>query len=232
MKRILVADDEQASGDIIRFFIQKHGLLLEIVGQTTRGDETVEAVNRLHPDIVFLDIEMPALNGLQVMEELRRTYARDITFIIITAYDSFAYIQKALRLGAKDFLLKPILYDQFCEAMERVLGYRYSENPLVNRLMEFIDQHYAQELHLSDCARALATSESNVVRLFKKYLNTNFSAYYNEVRINKAKALLAGGHPIKEAAAMVGYNNLNYFYRIFKAQLGVTPKEYLNQIEQ
>lgn len=113
-----------------------------------------------------------------------------------------------------------------------VLGYRYSENPLLNRLMEFIDQHYAQELHLSDCAKALATSESNVARLFRKYLNTSFSAYYNEVRINKAKALLAGGHPIKEAAAMVGYNNLNYFYRIFKAQLGVTPREYLNQNEQ
>ena len=231
MKRILLADDEQASSDIIRFFIQKHDLPLEIVGQTTRGDETVEAVRRLHPDIVFLDIEMPVLNGLQVMEALRRTYRRDITFIILSAYDVFAYIQKALRLGAKDFLLKPILYDQFCETMERVLGYRYSENPLLNRLMEFIDQHYMEELHLSDCARALATSESNVTRLFKKYLNTNFTAYYNQVRIDKARALLACGHPIKEVASMVGYNNLNYFYRIFKAQLGVTPKEYLNQNE-
>ncbi len=229
MKRVLLADDEQASSDIIRFFIEKHQLPLEIVGQTTRGDETVEAVKRLHPDLVFLDIEMPVLNGLQVMEVLNREYAREITFVILTAYSSFAYIQKALRLNAKDFLLKPILYEQFCETMQRVLGYRYSDNPLFNQLMEFIDQHYMEELSLSDCARALATSESNVARLFRRYLGTTFTACCNEVRIRKAMILLSRGCPIKEAAATVGYNSLNYFYRIFKAQTGMTPKEYLNQ---
>ena len=195
-----------------------------------RGDETVEAVRQLRPDIVFLDIEMPILNGLQVMEQLRQTYSREIAFIIITAYSSFEYIQRALRLGTKDFLLKPILYEQFCETMQRVLGYRYSDNPLVNQLIEFIDQHYMEDLHLSDCARVLTTSESNVVRLFKKYLNTNFTTYYNEVRIKKSQEMLAGGCSIKEAASKAGYNNLNYFYRIFKAQLGMTPKEYLNQV--
>ncbi len=229
MKRILLADDEQASSEIIRFFIQKHQLPLEIVGQTTRGDETVAAIKRLCPDIVFLDIEMPGLNGLQVMDVLRREYSKEISFVIVTAYSSFDYIQKALRLNAKDFLLKPILYEQFCETMERVLGYRYSENPLFNQLMEFIDQHYMEDLRLSDCAQALATSESNVSRLFKQHLNTSFTAYYNEVRILRAKELLAKGYPVKEAATTVGYNNLNYFYRIFKNSVGMTPKEYLNQ---
>lgn len=228
MKRVLLADDERASSEIIRFFIQKHRLPLEIVGETTRGDETVREVLRLQPDIVFLDIEMPVFNGLQVMEMLQREYKRDLTCIIVTAYDSFSYIQKALRLHAADFLLKPILYEQFCETMERVLGYRYSENPMFNQLMEYIDLHYAEELKLGDCAHALATSDSNVSRLFKQYLDTNFTSYYNSVRIEKAQQLLLRGVAVKEAAAQVGYNNLNYFYRIFKDRTGMTPREYLS----
>ena len=71
-----------------------------------------------------------------------------------------------------------------------------------------------------------------MARLFKQYLDSSFTAYYNEVRIRKAKALLTSGYPVKEVAAMVGYNSLNYFYRIFKAQVGMTPKEYLNQGEE
>ena len=228
MKRVLLADDEHASSEIIRYFIEKHNLPLEIVGEATRGDETVREVLRLQPDIVFLDIEMPVYNGLQVMEILQREYKRDLTCIIVTAYDSFSYIQKALRLHAADFLLKPIVYAQFCETMERVLGYRYSDNPMVNQLLEFIDLHHAEELKLSDCAQALATSESNVARLFKQHLNTNFTSYYNCVRIEKAKQLLAGGAAVKEAAAKVGYNNLNYFYRTFKTQTGLTPREYVS----
>ena len=226
MKKVLLADDERASSDIIRYFIEKHKLPLEVVGETTRGDETVEAVKRLRPDIVFLDIEMPGLNGLQVMEKLSHEPLGDVAFIIITAYNSFTYAQQALRLKARDFLLKPILYEQFCETMQRVLGYRYSDNPLFNQLMEYIDLHYMEELHLGDCAAALSTSESNVARLFKHYLNTSFTTYYNSVRINKATELLHNGYSVKEAADMVGYSNLNYFYRIFKKQTGMTPKEH------
>lgn len=229
MKRVLLADDEQSSIDIIRFFIRKHQLPLEISGQTMRGDDTVEAIKRLAPDIVFLDIEMPVLNGLQVMDAISVEHSLNVTFIVMSAYNSFDYVQRALRLNAKDYLLKPIMFEQFCETMHRVLGYRYSQNSLCNQLMEYIDLHYMEELSLDECATELATSKSNVVRLFKQYLNTSFTAYYNEVRIRRARKLLEEGYSIKYAAASVGYNNLNYFYRMFKAQAGVTPKEFVSR---
>ena len=230
MKRVLLADDEHASSEIIRYFIEKHDLPLEIVGEATRGDETVREVLRLQPDIVFLDIEMPVYNGLQVMEILQREYKRDLMCIIVTAYDSFSYIQKALRLHAADFLLKPILYEPFCETMERVLGYRYSENPMFNRLMEFLNLNYTKPLRMQDCAGALGTSESNIARLLKQELSTNFTTYCNELRIRRAKELLTDGYSIKEAADLVGYQNLNYFYRTFKSFNQMTPKEFVQGI--
>ena len=167
------------------------------------------------------------MNGLQVMEKVNREYDGKIHFIIITAFDSFAYAQQAFRMNARDFLLKPVMYEQFCETMERVVGYKYSDNPAFNQLLEYIDLHYAEELRLADCARDLAVSESNVVRLFKKYLNTNFTTYYNGVRLRHAREFLEQGHTIKEAADLAGYNNLNYFYRIFKNSYHMTPKEFV-----
>ncbi len=227
MKRVLLADDESAPSEIIRYFIRKNNLPLEVVGETKDGDATVKAIYRLRPDIVFLDIEMPGMNGLQVMEKVNREYSGNVNFIIITAFDSFAYVQQALRMNAKDFLLKPVMYEQFCETMKRVVGYKYSDNPSFNQLLEFIDVHYAEDIRLGDCAKALSMSESNVARFFKKYLDTNFTAYYNEVRMRRAREFLEQGYSIKETADMAGYNNLNYFYRMFKNQYDMTPKEYI-----
>lgn len=69
-------------------------------------------------------------------------------------------------------------------------------------------------------------SESNVARFFKKYLDTSFTAYLNEVRMRYAREFLKEGRSIKEAADLAGYNNLNYFYRVFRQKYGMTPKEY------
>lgn len=226
MKKVLLADDERSSSDIIKFFIEKHTLPLEVVAETVRGDETVDAIKRLRPDIVFLDIEMPGLNGIEVMEKIRNEYAGNVAFIIITAYNSFEYIQRALRLNAKDFLLKPILYEQFCETLQNVLGYRYSESSLFNQILEYISNHYTEEISLDSCAKATLSSKSHISHLISANLNTNFTAYYNSLRIEKAKELLAKGHPIKEVCNNVGYNNMNYFYKIFKDRVGMTPKEY------
>ena len=227
MKRILLADDESAPGEIIKYFIRTHELPLQVMGESSDGDSTVQAIHKLRPDIVFLDIEMPGMNGLQVMEQIGREYTGNISFIIITAFDSFAYAQQALRMGAKDFLLKPVMYEQFCETMKRVIGYRYSDNPSFNQLLEYIDVHYNEELNLASCAAVLSMSQSNVARFFKKYLDTSFTAYLNEVRMRYARDFLKAGYPIKKAADMAGYNNLNYFYKIFKNKYQMTPKEYL-----
>lgn len=229
MKRILLVDDEQASSEIIRYFISKNSLPLDIVGEACNGRDAVGKIKNLMPDLVFLDIEMPGLTGLQVMEQINQELEHKIDFIIITAFDNFAYAQQALRLGAKDFLLKPVMYEQFCETMRRVVGYEYFDNPAFNQLLAYIEEHYMEELSCSDCARLFNMSQSNIARLFKKYLNVSFTEYYNEVRIQKAKELLERGMPIKEAASSTGYNNLNYFYRIFKKKYGMPPKEYVRK---
>lgn len=232
MKRILLVDDEQTSSEIIRFFINKNMLPLEIVGEACNGKDAVSKIISLTPDIVFLDIEMPGLNGLEVMEIINKNVSYKVDFIIITAFDTFSYAQQAIRLGVKDFLLKPVMYDQFCETMKRVVGYGYFDNSTFNHLMAYIDEHFMEDISLSECAELFNMSQSNIARLCKKYLNMSFTEYYNDVRIHKAKEMIEEGNAIKDAAASVGYNNLNYFYRIFKKKFGVTPKEYIHKNDE
>lgn len=232
MKRVLLVDVEKSSSDIIKFFIKKNGLPLDIVGEASNGREALIKINTLKPDIVFMDIEMPWMNGLQVMDQIKKNANFKTVFIVITAYDVFSYVQQALRLGAEDYLLKPVMYEQFCETMKRVLGYEYFDNPSFNSLLAYIDEHYMEELHCSECAEMFNMSQSNILRLYKKYLNCSFTDYINDVRIHKAIEMLERGDSIKDVSGSVGYNNLNYFYRIFKKKMGVTPKEYIMSGEE
>lgn len=163
------------------------------------------------------------------MERVNREYAGTVSFIVVTAYDSFTYARQALRMNARDYLLKPVMYEQFCETMKRVVGYRYTDNPAFNQLLEYIDLHYAEDICMEDCAKAISMSESNIARFFKKYLNTSFKVYHNNVRMQRARAFLEQGDSIKEAADKAGYQNLNYFYRMFKSYYHMTPKEFVEK---
>ncbi len=137
MLRVLLVDDEPASIEIFRHYIAQYSLPIEVAGVAESGDEAIKAILELKPGLVFLDIQMPVYNGLQVMEEIKK-HDQGVAFIIVTAYAYFEYAQKAIQLGAKDLLLKPVLYDQFSDSLARVLGYRYTDNPQFNALLEWV----------------------------------------------------------------------------------------------
>ncbi len=233
MRQAVIADDEDLSIDLIKYLIKRFNLPINIVAQASSGDETLEMINKLKPDIVFLDIKMPVLSGLEVIEKIKMSKNNPIDFIVITAYSYFEYAQKSLRLGAKDILLKPIEPEQFLETMERVLGYRYSNNQIFNEILEYINHNYQDAIELKECAEKYHTSPSYIARMFKKYYGVSFITYVNNLRIDKAVVLLKNTDmPIKEISYKVGYNNLNYFYKVFKKNIGITPNIFKNGLIQ
>lgn len=224
MRQAIIADDEELSIELIKYLIKRYDLPINIIDQASAGDEALKMIKELKPDIVFLDIRMPVLSGLEVMERAKAMQDNAVDYIIITAYSYFEYAQTALRLGAKDILLKPIEPEQFVDTMERVLGYRYSDNQLFNSILEYINNNYHGEIELKECAEKCHTSPSYIARMFKKHYDVSFITYVNNIRIKKAQELLRDSElSIKEVAYKVGYNNLNYFYRVFKKNVGVTP---------
>lgn len=107
MYRILIADDEGIVTDSLQYIIQKNfGSECE-TAIAKNGRQAIETAESFQPDIALLDIQMPGLNGLKALEEIRAQNPR-VKTLILTAYDNFDYAKEALRLGALDYLMKPI----------------------------------------------------------------------------------------------------------------------------
>lgn len=113
--RTLVVDDEPLAREGIRLRLEREAGF-EVVGECANGLEAVEAIHDLAPDLVFLDVQMPGLNGFEVLEEVDPRHAPVIVFV--TAYDEFAL--RAFEVHALDYVLKPFDDDRFAATLRRV----------------------------------------------------------------------------------------------------------------
>lgn len=227
MKKAIIVDDESLCIDLITSLIERYNIPIDIVDTANNGVSAFEKIKKHNPDIVYLDIEMPEMTGIELMKKVSQEISTPISFIVITAYDSFEYAQAVLRLGAKDILLKPVKYSQFIETMERVLGYRYTSNLTFNEILEFIHRHYKEDIDLKDCSERFHISKSHISRMFKRYMDIGFTTYKNRLKVQNAKELLKDTDlSIKEVSDEAGFTNLNYFYRVFRNETGVTPKDF------
>ncbi|MFZ5814356.1 MAG: response regulator [Bacillota bacterium] len=118
--RILVADDEAIERTALRVLVQRFVPEADVVGEAGSGRQAVEMAEALRPDVILMDITMPGLSGLEALREIRERVP-SVRCLIVSAYDHFHYAQEALRLGAVDYLLKPVKQHQMVEVLERLV---------------------------------------------------------------------------------------------------------------
>jgi two-component system LytT family response regulator len=112
--RVLIADDEPIARRGIRLFLAEHDDI-EVVGEAANGISAVEQINELHPDIVFLDVQMPDLDGFGVIENVEPSTGPAPIYIFVTAHDAHAI--RAFEVHAVDYLLKPYDKERFAKAL-------------------------------------------------------------------------------------------------------------------
>ena len=127
MYKIMIADDEGIVIDALKFIIEKSfGETCQVQSAKT-GRSVIELAESFRPDIALMDIQMPGINGIEAMKEIRKTN-KDIIFIVITAYDKFDYAREAVGLGVMEYVNKPIdrvkITRLLEQAMERINGER------------------------------------------------------------------------------------------------------------
>jgi two-component system LytT family response regulator len=110
--RAVVVDDEELARQVLREYLSAHAEI-ELVAECANGFEAVKAVAESQPDLLFLDIQMPKLDGFEVLELI----GGDLAVIFVTAYDSHAI--RAFEVHAVDYLLKPIAAERFEAALQR-----------------------------------------------------------------------------------------------------------------
>ena len=107
MYRVMIVDDEFFIRKSFRNRINWASYQMEVVGEAANGEQAWELVPTLRPDLMFVDIRMPVLDGFDLATLLRDEYP-DIIVIIISAYNDFQYARKAIENGVFDYLLKPL----------------------------------------------------------------------------------------------------------------------------
>ena len=225
MIRAVICDDEKAALNIIRHFIEAEKLPIQIVGTAENGRDAWNLIQCEKPDLVFMDIHMPYMNGFEIIQKMK-----DTKVIIITAYDSFEYAQKALRLGASDILSKPIDMDQLKQAVIRAIGWSFTGNEVVDTILAYLYGHYAEKIELETLAQLTYCTESHIARVFKKHTGTTIISYVHKIRIEKSIQMMKEQNlSVKEAALAAGYQNLNHFYKYFTQYTGMTPAAYIKQ---
>src|SRR5688500_4469180 len=115
MLRSVIIDDEQKGIDSLKMLIELFIPELKVVAETTRPELSLELIENYMPEIVFLDINMPDMNGFQVLEKLQW---REFHLVFTTAHQEYGL--KALKNNAFDYLLKPIDHEELQETVRKI----------------------------------------------------------------------------------------------------------------
>jgi two-component system LytT family response regulator len=136
--RVLVVDDEApARRKVLRLLREEAGV--DVVGEAESGDAAIAAVKKHRPDLVFLDVQMPGMDGFGVIKSLQAAKIPLSQVIFITAHDKFAL--RAFEVHAFDYLLKPVGEERFREALRRArMQHKQSANGISARLETMLEQ--------------------------------------------------------------------------------------------
>ncbi|HVO72393.1 MAG TPA: response regulator, partial [Ignavibacteriaceae bacterium] len=133
--KAIIIDDEKLAREITKNYLKEHPLI-EVAAECSNGFEGIKAINELKPDLVFLDIQMPKINGFEMLELLDDPPS----IIFSTAFDQYAL--KAFEVNAVDYLLKPFSQDRFNEAISKAYVYlkdKSEQNRIIRNLINYYD---------------------------------------------------------------------------------------------
>jgi two-component system, response regulator YesN len=252
MPSLLVVDDTPIIRRTIADVVRREASAISQVYEAANGIEAVEVARRQRPDIVLMDIRMPGLDGLQASDVIKAELPRT-RLIILSAYEEFTYVQKALQLGAVDYLLKPIrpakllaILVQVCadllaeraQAQQAAVGAdRYHEraaapppanqDPIQQALAYIRQNHQRPDISLNDVAEAVNLSPSHLAHLLRERAGVSYKQQLTALRIEAARRLLRTTNlTISTIGEAVGYQNATNFYRLFQRETGMTPAEF------
>jgi YesN/AraC family two-component response regulator len=210
-------------------------------------------IRELRPDVVISDIDMPVMDGVKLLKAAREE-GFDCRFVMLTAMSEFEYARQALEHGATGYLLKLSLdlkglretMDKVARELEQREKLRKvdkwfpdksraepTDHPEMNRIIGYIEEHYAQEITLKGLAEFIRMDASYVSDLFKKKTGSTLTHYIQNRRIRAAKMLLAEtDRTISDIGHQVGFENDNYFIKVFKRWCEMTPNEYRKRVEK
>lgn len=241
MYRVMIIDDEQLSRRLLKASINWAELDMEVAGEAASGIEAINVIDDIRPDIAFVDISMPFMNGIEFTELATKRYP-ELIIIILTAFDDFEYARKCVSLPVFEYILKPIARAEVTEVLRRareklgvltesgVENVQEIEPNTMEQIKKYIQANYTDpKLNLTSVAMTFGFSSSYLSRKFKQETGKNFVEYLTECRMERAMEFASTNAKMFNASSAVGIPDPNYFGRCFKKYAGISYSEYVLQ---
>lgn len=238
--RVIIAEDENRIAKNIARHIEEENSNFSVIGIYSNGEDAYNAVADELPEVVFTDISMPVMSGLELASKIHDSYSH-IKCVILTGYADFDYVKEALHYNVEDYLLKPLNTEELNRVLKKLelslsaitLNVKgnsseanYSPEEIVTLVKEYVQKNYAKELDLNSIAEDMGFSSSYLTKVFNKVEQITPSKYIRNYRMGIAKQLLKDKDmTIAQVAECVGYNDPFHFSKSFKQTYGVSPTE-------
>lgn len=253
MYRVIVVEDEDMIRKGLVYSVPWGEWDCAVVGEARNGQEGLREIEEKHPDILLVDVNMPILDGLAMLEQCHEP---GCAAILLTGYSDFQYAQKAIQYGVRAYLLKPLNMEELRQAVEQakeeckmrgayISSIRqkqtlkenspireYQKTPIdesiVRDMLSYIEENYDQKIVMQDVVDRLHYSETFLNRRFKNTVGVTFNEYLNRYRIRKAMEFMEQGvSNVGDLAMKCGFGDYKYFGAVFRKYMDCSPKEYL-----
>lgn len=228
----IIDDDKYAVESVYNAFPWKD-LLVSTVKKIYLPNDLCKRILEEKPDIVFIDIEIYDVSGLDIIKECQENGSQTI-FIVISGHDDFSYAHTAINFGVLYYILKPVQPDdvkKVTQKLKKALSIETDDSPSGNLSWSKIDNYIKSNYHLNirvqDICDAFFMERRTFFRLIRENLDMTFVEYLTEIRIDAAmKLLLTTTMSLSSISSSVGIADHRYFFKIFKKKTGMTPSEF------
>lgn len=242
MYRVMIIDDEIAVRKRLQATIAWESLGLEVVCEAASGIEAINVIDDVNPDIVFVDVCMPFMNGIEFTRVATERYP-ELMVIVLTGFDDFEYARQCVSLPVVEYMLKPIVRKDVEKVLKKVvekLDKRKTDVETAETEEESINSYEVQQIakylrenykdsaiNLTSVAQQFGFNSSYLSRKFKREMGMSFLEYLMKCRMERAIELKKCSYKMFETANEVGIPDPNYFGRCFKKYTGISYSEYV-----
>ncbi|MED4727647.1 response regulator [Aneurinibacillus migulanus] len=231
---LLIVDDEPLEREVLARIISKGGFTQARCFEAQNGADAVEVARRQTIDLAILDIKMPVMDGLTAAERIRAEQP-NCRLIFLTAYEEERFADMGMHeFGIERYLLKPVHPQEIARTLREFLpspkngtSLDAEETHPVFKIKSYIKRHLAEELTLESLAELVHLHPQYVSRLFKQKAGLTLTDYIIQIRLEKARRLLAETElSMAQIGELCGFLDPNYFSRLFRKHEGETPTKY------
>jgi AraC-like DNA-binding protein len=220
--------------------------------RVSQVSKIVAALQTCNPFAICFEYDRPEPQGLGALSETKHRFS-SVPIVMVTGHHDEAIAQWALKRCVWDYLVKPLPVRRLCDSLTGIyratlcasvpssVESREAYNlatPIIERqrtlaqALSYVESNYAEKIQLATVARICNLSPFQFSRNFKKENGITFRDFVVKLRIQRAAQLMReSGASVTEAAFVVGFNDLSYFARMFRRQLGVSPSQYRGEAE-